>query len=482
MSQPNYYMHPNRQYRDNPLIEALGQPLTMQQFYALSELPFINNVDLTGVDASLHGYYIRTQIDQLNDVYAVQDEAYRLYDVMRRMIEAGYDKRNPLRTDIRRILTAIDRDKTNPNQVAYLSSLELYSVLQSYLLIGLSGRGKSFMVRRILKLFDQVIEHFNYTDHKGREHTLDQSQVTYLYVEIHERRGQKALLLNMLEALDEVTGQAYAYEHRNRSVNELITIVRKLLIGHSVGLVVVDEAQNLAKSSRNEVLSINEKTSIKFVEELFNRVGVPIMLVGTFATLALFERETTIGRRVTKNGSMLLASCDSNSSFWNRFIRLLCQTQLLKNQSTSVDILCRHIHYLSAGIPAIASSLVRATLAYLTFLAPQDQDLSIAALDLVFNREFRVLTPALTALRKGDYHKFEDFEPMLMLESVASHSDVMTQIAPPPAMNLIQGEVELSDKPVSSQIEVQKRKKLDQLSPSVLLGQLGYNLDKAQPK
>ena len=96
------------------------------------------------------------------------------------MIEAGYDKRNPLRTDIRRILTAIDRDKTNPNQVAYLSSLELYSVLQSYLLIGLSGRGKSFMVRRILKLFDQVIEHFNYTDHKGREHTLDQSQVTYL--------------------------------------------------------------------------------------------------------------------------------------------------------------------------------------------------------------------------------------------------------------------------------------------------------------
>ena len=99
-----------------------------------------------------------------------------------------------------------------------------------------------------------------------------------------------------------------------------------------------------------------------------------------------------------------------------------------------------------------------------------------------FNREFRVLTPALTALRKGDYHKFEDFEPMLMLESVASHSDVMTQITPPPAMNLIQGEVELSDKPVSSQIEVQKRKKLDQLSPSVLLGQLGYNLDKAQPK
>ncbi len=116
-------------------------------------------------------------------------------------------------------------------------------------MIGLSGRGKSFMVRRILKLFDQVIEHFNYTDHKGQEHTLDQSQVTYLYVEIHERRGQKALLLNMLEALDEVTGQAYAYEHRNRSVNELITIVRKLLIGHSVGLVVVDEAQNLNSCS-----------------------------------------------------------------------------------------------------------------------------------------------------------------------------------------------------------------------------------------
>lgn len=266
----------------------------------------------------------------------------------------------------------------------------------------------------------------------------------------------------------------------------MITILRKLLIGHGVGLMVLDEVQNLAKPSRNEVLSSNERTSIRFIEELFNRIGVPIMLVGTFATLALFERETTIGRRVTKNGSMLLASCDREAPFWQRFIRLICQTKLLKNQTTSEDVLRMHIHHLCAGVPAIASSLVRATLSFLTFLAPQDQDLSIDALDLIFNREFRVLAPALAALKRGDYHKFEDYEPMLMLESVASNADVTAPMASLPDINLLHGETKLKDKTQtkakSQQLEVQQQKTLDQISPEVLLAQLGHHLDRGQPK
>ena len=67
-----------------------------------------------------------------------------------------------------------------------------------------------------------------------------------------------------------------------------------------------------------------------------------------------------------------------------------------------------------------ALSLVRATLSYLTLLKPTDQDLSIAALDLCFNREFKILQPALSALRKGDYYQFEDLSPMLLLESVGN--------------------------------------------------------------
>ncbi|MFH6564153.1 hypothetical protein [Aeromonas caviae] len=140
----------------------------------------------------------------------------------------------------------------------------------------------------------------------------------------------------------------------------------------------------------------------------------------------------------------------------------------------------QHIHYLSAGIPAIATSLVRVTLSYLTHLKPQDQDLSIAALDRCFNRDFRILNPALTALRNGAYYQFEDLSPMLILESVASGHEVAQQVQPQSGTHLLQGDVKLSNK--SQKIDVKQQKTLEQLSPELLLGQLGYHLDTGKPK
>ncbi len=479
MAEPKYFVHPNVNYRGNPYIEGLGLPLSSAQFYANCEIPFHYDLDLSGVDESLHSYFIRTAIDQLTTVYTSPDEAYRLYDQMRRMIEAGYIRRNPVGADVHRILAAIDRDKAEPWKAAHVLELEL-SVQYSLLLLGLSGRGKSTMVKQICRQIPQTIEHGGYTDHHGNEFVINRTQVTYLYIEVHDRRGQKALLLNLLESLDAVTGEDYSHAHRGRSVNELISVVQKAFISHGVGLLILDEAQNLAKSAKSEVISNNEKTTMKFLEELFNRVGIPLMFVGTLATMKLFESEMTLTRRATKNGSMQLVSCDLESSFWHRFIRLICQTRLLKNQTTSEDVLRQHIHYLSAGIPAIATSLVRVTLAYLTHLKPQEQDLSIAALNHCFNRDFRILNPALTALRKRDYYKFEDFEPMLRLESVASGHEVAQQVQPQSGTHLLQGDVKLSNK--SQKIDVKQQKILEQLSPELLLCQLGYHLDTGKLK
>ncbi len=114
MAAPQYYPHPNSKYRGNPYIEGLGLPLSTAQFYANCEIPFQCDLDLTGVDESLHSYFIRTAIDQLADVYTSPDEAYHLYDQIRRMIEAGYARRNPIGADVRRILAVIDRDKAEP--------------------------------------------------------------------------------------------------------------------------------------------------------------------------------------------------------------------------------------------------------------------------------------------------------------------------------------------------------------------------------
>lgn len=151
--------------------------------------------------------------------------------------------------DVRRILAAIDRDKAEPWKASHVLSLGL-SVQYSLLLLGLSGRGKSTMVRQICQQIPQTIEHDRYTDLHGHEIIVSRVQVTICTLKFMIAVAQKHFLLNLLESLDAVTGESYSHTHRNRSVNELISVVQKSFIGHGVGLQILDEAQNLARSAR----------------------------------------------------------------------------------------------------------------------------------------------------------------------------------------------------------------------------------------
>lgn len=481
MTKATYTTHPNAAYRGNPFIESLSLPLTQHQFLEQCSVPFACNLDLQSVPDELHGYYTRTAIDTLSHAYVVQDEAYRLYDNLRRMIEAGYVKRNPLNKDIRQLLTAIEKDKETPLQSNHIHALNLTDAKNCTFVAGLSGRGKTTMIKHLLKLIDQKIEHAEYATSDNEVIPLNQTQITYLYVEVHERRGQKAVLMNLLEAIDAATGENYQYRFRNYNVNNLILAVRKAVIIHGVGLIIVDEAQNLARASTSETLGNNERTSMKFFEELFNRIAVPLCFVGTFSMLKLFSKEMTISRRATANGSLMMASCNVNSSFWQRFTNTICQTNLLKNQKTDQETIRFHLHHLTAGIPAIAASLVKATLNYLTFLAPENQDLSTKALNLIFDQQFKILKPAILALRKGNYHKFEDFEPMLLLEQTGDEDELASLAAKVNKVeqNTLQGAVQFKNDTSTKDVSVDNLKLMDQMSPEELTASLGYSTDKS---
>jgi len=475
MKKTTYIKHPNGPYRGNPLIEGLSPPLSLEEFRKKSTSVFNDDLDLSGIDEELHSYYTRTSIDNLNDTYVVQDEAYRLYEIFRRMIESGYAKRNPLKKDIRKLLATIEKDKNFPLKSANLRALGISNQANNFLIAGISGRGKTSIIEHILQLLDEIIVHRSYTDAAGNEIKFDFTQIGYIYIQVHHRRGQKSILLTILETIDDATGENYQHHHRNSTVSTLITAVRKAFILHGVGIVFIDEAQNIAGSPGNQALVNNEKITMKFIEEIVNRVGIPTVFIGTFSTLDLFTRETTIGRRALSMGSVNLVSCDLNSAFWGRFIKAMCPTHLLKNQTTPLDTLHLHIHELSAGTPAIAASLIKATLAYLTFLPGKEQDLGIKALNHIFHEQFQALKPALDALKDRDYWKYDDLAPMVMLEEInnmASSRSVIENKVNALEQQLLQGEVKI--KTTKSTVDDTKaRKKSAQLDPDTLLTTLG---------
>lgn len=413
-----YITHPNPELRGNPLIEGLGYPLGKKAIQERCNKPFQGDLDLSEVPEELHGYYTRSVIGNLFDVRVCQDEMVEVYEVIRQSIESGYRQRNPLSKAQNRLLSAIQKDSDEPMMAQHLDSLDLFNASYSYLICGLSGRGKTSMIAQALAHIEQVISHEAYPVDAQTVVPFRQTQITYIYVQHHDRRGQKALLSSILEAIDEATGEQYAHQHRNSTVKKLITAVRKAVVVHCIATVIIDEAQNFAPCSTEIKIGTNEKTSMKFVEELFNSIGTSLIFVGTFSTLELFSKELTITRRTIRCGSMALASCPADGSFWKRLCREILRTNLLAGESEPIDTLRLHLHYLSAGIPAIAVSVVQATLAFLTFHAPHRQQLTTRALDYVYNQQFKLLKEPVQALHNGDYHKFEDLKPMLMLEEV----------------------------------------------------------------
>jgi hypothetical protein len=411
-----------KSYKDNPLIEAIGWGHGEDEFKAICDEPFEGIEGLSDIPENRQAFALRCAIGNLKQTYVVRDEGYAIYEKILDMTLEGYKHRNPLKAGYEKMLTAIKRDMEDQLaakhiKVAMGNNLEeMMAGNSSYLFAGLSGEGKTLQTLKALQNIPKTFKHTLYTDSDGVEHKFEFTQQVYVYIQLNTRKGQKALLKSILASLDEDTGENYSFIYRNADVEELIIGVRKAMIIHGVGILVIDEAQNFSKPSKEIKVGANEKTSIRFVEEIFNRIGVPIFFVGTLATLNLFGDDVKTIRRVMSKGSLRLYGSTLNSSFWGRFTKEMFQTEFLKNQTTDYEIFKIHLHERTQGVTAIASALVIATLQYLTKLDAEYQDLGIESLDLVFERQFKLLKAPLLALKKEEYHKYEDYHILAMLE------------------------------------------------------------------
>jgi hypothetical protein len=104
--------------------------------------------------------------------------------------------------------------------------------LQTGLMIGGTGGGKSVSVERDLQQYPQVI------DHGGG---LNIRQVTYLKMEI--TKGPKDVAVTFFQTLDQILGTSYYIRFRKLTEYEMLLQMVNLAFVHAIGLIVFDEFQ-----------------------------------------------------------------------------------------------------------------------------------------------------------------------------------------------------------------------------------------------
>ncbi|MCW5667829.1 MAG: ATP-binding protein [Piscinibacter sp.] len=377
--------HLPRRFAGNPLIEALGGLIDPQvRLKALVRLP---KIDLA--ESKCNAYFVRSfDIDCLSGLYLPPQVALALLTAIDHALHEGYFVRNPFSAETqRRLYEAGDLIAAQGGDFDTLPTM--------IFLTGLSGLGKTRLVRMILYSYAQTIRHRSY---QGRD--FSETQVVWLSVEVPATGSVKTLILQLFAALDRALGQhrspeSYAAEHADSSVETLISAFAHAAGSHHLGILHIDDLQRVLDSGAGV------KAIVRFVIQLASIVKFPVIysctedMEGVLKELKNFES----ARRAIKDGAFVLhkpASAD------DPFFKLLF-SEVMRYQWTDVPIapsdkLRRTLYILCAGVTAVFLFLHRAAQRHA--LSTGAKQLLLAHYYYVYRHRLRTIRKSLHAIRR----------------------------------------------------------------------------------
>lgn len=378
------------EYRDNPLIEALPMISSRQEvIQALASYPPFDQTE-----RYLDGQYRFHVIQRVFNFFQVLPIHLDLESRISRLIRQGYLKRNPFCAENTRRINQMDWELMVGTN--FSSSYFNPSGLS---IIGVSGIGKSSVLVKILQMMPQVICHSVY---QGKP--FNQYQVVWLKLDCSFDASVRGLINNFFVEIDKLLGTNYFDrfgKNRRLSANTLLPIVAKIVNNCSLGVLVVDEIQNLSllKSGGTEQM-------LNFFVSLSNAIGVPLVLVGTPKALSLFS-EFRQARRGSGQGDLLWEPMKKNDQNWRLFIEGIWDFQWVHKTTPLTDDLNQAMYEESCGITDIAVKLF--AMSQIRAITSGREELSPQIIRSVAKENLKLVQPMLNALRSGNPAKIAKY-------------------------------------------------------------------------
>ena len=210
----------------------------------------------------------------------------------------------------------------------------------SFTIIGTSGIGKSSAISRTINLIteNKVIEADNPYTHV----------VPCVIVQCPFDSSVKGLLLEVLRKVDEVLDSKY-YQNALRAratTDMLIGSVSQVALNH-IGMLVVDEIQNVANSK-------NGKSLIGSLTQLINNSGISICMVGTPESTRFFESAMQLARRSVG----LQYTSMSYDKYFQEFCKVMFRYQYVKQRTEITEGIIEWLYEHSAGITSVVVALI----------------------------------------------------------------------------------------------------------------------------
>ena len=395
------------QFVGNKLIEALPPSMSDEElFQLLSQQPPFQAEQRNW--ATHERMYM---LMELKNFLVPLSRHFELARALDSMLRSGYVGRMPRTPEHNDVYKAI-----HENEVArrsFAQSARIHTPQLSTSLIGMSGLGKTTVVKRWCAHIAPVIYHEDF-------HVY---QVPYLHVEMpSDGASIKGLAKGILQKLDELIPGAKYYENyamkARPGADALMRSVARVMHRHFVGILICDEVQNLVNSHKGQQTVMTELVSA------CNDLGVPILFIGTTKAMKILSLDFRQARRSCGHGikpwqRLSSRGGDGAINEWTELIQVIWQNQWLRRPVELTDELSDTLYRYSQGIIDVALTLFASAQA--RAMLDGSERLTPQLIRRVYIEELGTLHSAIDALHRNDIDaisRFDDISSELELSRV----------------------------------------------------------------
>jgi hypothetical protein len=291
-----------------------------------------------------------------------------------------------------------------------------------FTVIGISGVGKTTAVEKVLSLYPQIIQHTQYNNVP-----MFLTQLVWAKLDCPFDGSLKGLCIEFFTYVDSILGTNYAkmFSVYRMTVNQVMPVIAQIARTHCLGLLVIDEIQNLdqAKSGGRELM-------LNFFVELVNKVGVPVVLIGTPKAKPILESEFRQARRSSGQGALFWDRMQNDVS-WEVMLRAMWKYQWTRKHTELTEDLKNTLYDESQGIIDIAIKLY--AMAQSKVIADKTEVITAKDIKEVAAVKYQPIQRMLDALRTGDMRKlaqYKDISPISIDDYIAAQTARIAAIAP----------------------------------------------------
>jgi len=400
----------------NPLVEALPAAYTSDE--EISELiGFTPNYDES--QTQLPNHTRLTLVQSLADIFVPFQRNVNLAKQLDTAIRFGYRYRELPSVKLQNAKLSSSKRRKNGEKLSSTASQKPMSMT----LIAGSGSGKSTAVINSLSGMPQVIFH--------PQHNL--YQITYLIVEIPPTSKSNIPFLKAVIAEIDRLLPGFGYKESflpsggassMRGV-DWFSVVCDLLRTHQVGILVIEEAQKLAK------YTVGTEETLNSLLTIINSVKVPVLTIGTPTAMELLNSRLQDARRacgllnpVWQNLTFSEACSDEeNFTEFETLVYIMASFNWTKTEIQISPDLLHEIFFYTQGIVAVITLLF--IFAQTRAIIDGSETVNSETFKTVYENDLVFLHPMLKAHRDKDFAALSEFEDMkLSLSEIASELGV----------------------------------------------------------